>query len=87
MKPGVVVSLIDASGVTHPATVVGVVGTGASGIKRCDVVVDSGAVVADAPHAIDAEPEEPCWTFPGEAVTRAVAASPESHESQDLHAE
>jgi len=77
MKPGKPIVFCATDGSQHPATVIEVVGTGASTFKRCDVLTDAGARVLNVAHRGDAAAGEPCWMLTTETLDAPAAATAE----------
>lgn len=82
MKPGKVVTLVDAAGQAHVATVTAVVGTGGSGCKRLDLAGEGGPW-ANVAFDGDEAAGEPFWIFP--VVVEASAPVPVAEPDHELH--
>jgi hypothetical protein len=64
MRPGQSVTYLRSDGAGRPATVTGLSGSGASGYKVLDLLVD-GRPVSGVPHATDRVAGSGYWVVPG----------------------
>jgi hypothetical protein len=75
MKIGNRVTLVDAKGKSHAATVTDVAGTGASGYKTLDLAFDGGTA-ENVPHGRDSEKGEGFWLLETETETPPERRAP-----------